>query len=93
MRIIDADKLLKEADTEGAWGYVDKIQILEAPTIRLEDLILKGEWIDEPSERIWTTTCSNCGTEKPQHEHTKYCPDCGAIMNKIEKDGEVIYEV
>ena len=33
MRLIDADALIEEALTEGAYGYVDALQIANAPTI------------------------------------------------------------
>ena len=33
MRLIDADVLIKEAYTEGAYGYVDACQIASAPSI------------------------------------------------------------
>ena len=33
MGLIDADALIKEAYTEGAYGYVDAFQIASAPTI------------------------------------------------------------
>ena len=33
MRPIDADALIKEANTDGAYGYVDAKQIADAPTI------------------------------------------------------------
>ena len=33
MRLIDADALIEEALTEGAYGYVDAKQIADAPTI------------------------------------------------------------
>ena len=32
-RLIDADALIKEANEEGAYGYVDAKQIADAPTI------------------------------------------------------------
>ena len=32
-RLIDADALIKEALTEGAYGYVDAKQIADAPSI------------------------------------------------------------
>ena len=32
-RLIDADALIKEANSDGAYGYVDAKQISEAPTI------------------------------------------------------------
>ena len=33
MRLIDADVLMYEANSDGAYGYVDAKQISEAPTI------------------------------------------------------------
>ena len=33
MRLIDADALMDEANSDGAYGYVDAKQISEAPTI------------------------------------------------------------
>ena len=33
MGLIDADALIKEAYTEGAYGYVDAKQIADAPTV------------------------------------------------------------
>ena len=33
MRLIDADSLMYEANSDGAYGYVDAKQISEAPTI------------------------------------------------------------
>ena len=32
-KLIDADALIKEANSDGAYGYVDAKQISEAPTI------------------------------------------------------------
>ena len=33
MRLIDANALIKEANAEGAYGYVDAKQIADAPTV------------------------------------------------------------
>ena len=33
MRLIDADALIDEANSDGAYGYVDAKQISEAPTV------------------------------------------------------------
>ena len=33
MRLIDADALIKEANADGAYGYVDALQIAIAPTV------------------------------------------------------------
>lgn len=39
MRPIDADALIKEANTDGAYGYVDAKQIAEAPTIDAVEVV------------------------------------------------------
>lgn len=33
MRLIDANALIKEANADGAYGYVDEKQIADAPTV------------------------------------------------------------
>ena len=38
MRLIDANALIKEANAEGAYGYVDAKQIADAPTIDVEKI-------------------------------------------------------
>lgn len=38
-RLIDADALMDEALTEGAYGYVDAKQISEAPTIGAVEVV------------------------------------------------------
>lgn len=87
MRLGDLDLAKMKIDVElfrifGFQNLFERLQevIDSCPTINPEDLHPKGKWIDNPSDGIWTTTCSNCGVEKPQHEHTKYCSDCGADM-------------
>ena len=44
----------------------------EVPTAKERD---KGHWIDIDLD---TSICSVC--KKPQEYETKYCPECGAIM-------------
>ena len=39
MRLIDADALIEEALTEGAYGYVDAEQIADAPTIDAVEVV------------------------------------------------------
>ena len=39
MRLIDADALIEEALTEGAYGYVDAKQIADAPTIDAVEVV------------------------------------------------------
>ena len=38
-RLIDADALIEEALTEGAYGYVDAKQIADAPTINAVEVV------------------------------------------------------
>lgn len=39
MRLIDADALMDEANSDGAYGYVDAKQISEAPTVDAVPLV------------------------------------------------------
>ena len=39
MRLIDADALIKEANADGAYGYVDAWQIADAPTIDAVEVV------------------------------------------------------
>ena len=53
MRLIDADALMYEANSDGAYGYVDAKQISEAPTIdavpvvRCKKCVLHGNCVTE----------------------------------------------
>ena len=53
MRLIDADALMYEANSDGAYGYVDAKQISEAPTVdavpvvRCEKCVLHGNCVTE----------------------------------------------
>ena len=52
-RLIDADALMNEANSDGAYGYVDAKQIADAPTVdavevvRCEKCVLHGNCITE----------------------------------------------
>ena len=39
MRLIDADVLLNEANSDGAYGYVDAKQISEVPTVNAVEVV------------------------------------------------------
>ena len=49
-RLIDADVLMNEANSDGAYGYVDAKQISEAPTIDAVEIV----------------RCKDCKHYKPQ---------------------------
>ena len=39
MRLIDADALIKEANADGAYGYVDATQIADAPNVDAVEVV------------------------------------------------------
>ena len=39
MRLIDADALIKEANADGAYGYVDAKQIADAPNVDAVEVV------------------------------------------------------
>ena len=80
MRLIDAEALLEEANTEGAYGYVNATQIANAPTIEAKPIV-HAHWNDDGR-------CTNCGEHAPfllwadtWHE-SEYCHGCGAQMDE-----------
>lgn len=81
MRLIDADALIEEALTEGAYGYVDALQIAIAPTVDAVP-VRHGRWeCNKP--------CPVCGEDRFKgldadiwaDWEPPYCPNCGAKMN------------
>ena len=62
-RLIDANALIKEANSDGAYGYVDAKQIADAPTVDAVELV----------------RCKDCNHYKPQKKsahwenRTNYC--------------------
>ena len=83
MRLMDADALLKEANADGAYGYVDAEQIANAPTIEAEPVKHGYNVYEKGSSRF---ECSECGYEDwdtitCEPEHHNYCPNCGAKMD------------
>ena len=78
MRLIDADNLIEECYKDGAYGYVDALQIAIAPTIDAVP-VNHGRWIMLPYTELYKNKCSNC--EKGSDLETDYCPNCGAKMD------------
>lgn len=85
MKLIDKDALSMELMNEVLNAYakadfrfahalnVFQGLIDEVPTAKERD---KGHWIDIDLD---TSICSVC--KKPQEYETRYCPECGAIMD------------
>ena len=83
MRLIDADALIEEALTEGAYGYVDVKQIADAPTIDAVP-VWHGHW-ETNSDKPDTLICSvcKCGFDMWKHDPHNFCPNCGARMDEV----------
>ena len=73
MRLIDGDALMYEANSDGAYGYVDAKQISEAPTIAAVPVVRCRECVH------WKPTGSKAGNSFSDMEDiggcefTKYC--------------------
>ena len=72
MRLIDADVLIDEANSDGAYGYVDAKQISEAPTIaavpvselkKLRDYLYAEDLIFMRGLAELNKLIANCGTK------------------------------
>ena len=84
MRLIDADALIEEALTEGAYGYVDALQIAIAPTVdavpaRHGKII---ETIEDGHMKRVFSCCETDFTEMTCWMTPNYCPNCGAKMDE-----------
>lgn len=76
MRLIDADALCRRKELRfGLMAAITTVQFLidEAPTVEERK---QGHWIDIDLD---TSICSVC--KNPQEYETRYCPECGAIMD------------
>ena len=67
MRLIDADALIKEANEEGAYGYVDAKQIADAPTVDAVEVVrcrdckhYDGKWLCKISGVPSRKPCDFC---------------------------------
>ena len=76
-RLIDADALIKEALTEGAYGYVDALQIANAPTVdavpvselkKLRDYLYAEDLIFMRGLAELNKLIANCGATMDEKE-------------------------
>ena len=87
-RYIDADELIKEAEKEGAYGYVSAEQIADFPTA-VE--VKYGRWIvdtafgNDVMSGEQMVICSECGKGIFWGKQN-YCPNCGAKMDEVNGD-------
>ena len=62
-RLIDANALIKEANADGAYGYVDAKQIADAPTINAVEVVRCKDCI----RRYDTDECPMCFLSEGQY--------------------------
>lgn len=80
MRLIDGDELIKEAEKEGAYGYVSAEQIAAFPTAEK-----RGRWIvdtafgNDVMSGEQMVICSECGKGIFWGKQN-FCPNCGSRM-------------
>ena len=75
MRLIDADSLMDEANSDGAYGYVDAKQISEAPTVdavpvvRCKDCVNGTVFVNKQGAEYVDCVLDDYSVRKP----TDYC--------------------
>ena len=73
-RLIDADRLIKEANADGAYGYVDAKQITDAPTVDAVEVVRCRD-----CAKLGLFTCPICFIENKTLQFVNISPDffCG----------------
>ena len=64
MRLIDADVLLNEANSDGAYGYVDAKQISEVPTVNAVEVVRCKDckhYRPQKKSAHWENRANYCG--------------------------------
>ena len=86
-RLIDADRLIKEANADGAYGYVDAKQITDAPTVDAVPVVRCRD-----CAKLGLFTCPICFIENKTLQFVNISPDffCGEGERK---DGDKDYAV
>ena len=96
-RLIDADALMDEANSDGAYGYVDAKQISEAPTIDAVEVVRCRDckyWGDEDGKLQDSdgVLCARCKVHNYliDGRHTGWCPTENDFCSYGErKEGDV----
>lgn len=93
MRLIDADKLLKEIDTEYSANLINKESVLDriADSDTVDTVpVVHAHWIYD--RHFQRHVCSRCGNKIPTRwgkEKFKYCPMCGVRMDEDENSPDI----
>lgn len=70
MRLIDADALIKEANEDGAYGYVDAFQIANTPTV----------------DAVPVVRCKDCKHCDPENYHCDHAMSTAAPLRRKPED-------
>ena len=93
------EQFLKWLPPDGDWDYVSMglhpieniavsaiMEIEETPAADVREVI-HATWIGKPIAGYSTVRCSNCKSIfRENNGRWKYCPDCGAKMDKLIKE-------
>ena len=88
MRLIDADALMSKAHDihikEVGYRHrcIDIEDVRTAPTIEAEP-VKTGKWIEDDDPTM-PSHCSACGEYALEWVETRYCPNCGAKLEREE---------
>ena len=86
MRLIDGDELLTAFPVDDEPMLTKscvRMTIQHMPTVDAAPVV-HGEWVDDGDPL--TLVCGACGYRVMRYNNTKFCPDCGALMDG--KDGD-----
>ena len=73
----------------------DRDSYIAFVTKRVQDIpaadvapVIHAKWVSCQGfdENEYWIECSNCGCGRPYYDNTSYCPDCGAKMDKEDKE-------
>lgn len=87
MRSIDADAIYDTLNALDSLYHTVLSAVETAPTVSPDEVRGVGKWIEDEEQNNVELTfhCSECGRKAVgQFEKTRYCGDCGAMMEVSE---------
>ena len=81
------DALIAEANTDGAYGYIDARSSENVISALPSAEAVHGEWVNSKTAKGYVV-CSNCNKLTTNINRTKYnyCPFCGARMKGCDSE-------
>lgn len=73
----------EDRDTQFERGYTRALKNMLTTVLYNNQLNVRAHWIVNSDG--YYPYCSNCKTEPENGKMTKFCPECGAIMDEVSK--------